>query len=474
MGVHLVLENMDEMRKDRIKNADDFLVTKHTTIRKEMKNRGEDTIYSSKYGTSWDDKDAFQELYSCECGATSGKFKQGVVCTAECKKEVKYTGNNIEVTGWLVLEDAKLIHPNIYAYLESIIGKDELLDIVKSPMADINGHMVISEGFQRMGMTRFTEEWKSVLDYYIKKKPNKRPQYEYIVQNKDKMFTSSIPVFSLVLRPVHSSNVVYSSKANDYYNPLSKDVKDFNTKRSLMTFLEREDKLEEIQLYFNKVYDYCLKSIASKEGHIRSNNMGARFNSSTRTVIVPLGEGCDIDEIEIPYISFLEVYKLEIISILKRVRAITHNSALKIWRKAKFEFSKEVYNIMMMMIKKTEGGVKYLINRNPSIRYGSILMMRIRHVEPILENYVMKIPLQVLIELNADFDGDALNGMGIKSKDILQALEVNNPKYNMVISRNNGLLANDSFLIKDQVTILSDLCNLPYMLQKKKEIENSK
>lgn len=471
MGVHLVLENMDKMRQHRIKNADDFVVKVHTTIKKEMKNRGEDSIYSKRYGTSWEDKDAFQELYSCYCGTTYGKFKQGVICP-ECKQVVKYTGNNIDVTGWLVLEDAKLIHPNIYAYLESIIGKDELADIIKSPMADLNGHMVINEGFSRMGMTRFVNEWKKVLDFYIKKKPNKRPQYDYILEHKDKIFTSSIPVFSLVLRPIHASNVIYSSKANDYYNPLSKNVKDFNSKVSLMTFLEREDKLEEIQMYFNKVYDYCLKAIASKEGQIRANMMGARFNSSTRTVIVPLGDGCDIDEIELPYLAFLEVYKLEIISILKRVRGITHNEALKIWRNATFEFSKEVYNIIMMMIKKSKGGVKYIINRNPSIRYGSILTMRVRYVEPKIDNYVMKIPLQVLPFLNADFDGDALNGISIKSRDILEALEVNNPKYNMVISRNNGLLSTDAFLIKDQVTIISDLCNMPYMLQKQKEEKN--
>ncbi|MGL5712862.1 MAG: hypothetical protein ACRCXX_04000 [Cetobacterium sp.] len=468
MAVYAVLKNLDDWCDQRVSSGVDFMITKHTTIKKELKNRGEDTIYSKRYGTSWEDHDAFQELYSCYCGDIRGKFKTGVVCP-RCHDRVKYTGNDVNTTGWLRIEGSKIFHPNLYAYLESIIGKDEIANIIKSPMADINGHIVMpTTGYHKIGMSEFVKRWKEILEYYVKKKPNKKHLFEHVIKNKDMLLTSSIPVFSLIMRPIHASNAIFSSPANTIYNVLSKDVREFNSKK-FMTFLEKEDKLEEIQLYFNQIYGYCLKSIAQKEGHIRSSMMGARFNSSTRTVIVPLDDGCDIDEIELPYLAFLEVYKLEIIGFLKSTRNIRHNEALRIWKDATFEFSQEVYNIIMSMIKNTEGGVKYVINRNPSIRYGSILLMRVRFVEPNIDNYVMKIPLQVLAFLNADFDGDALNGISIKSKDILEALEVNNPKYAMVISRNNGLLSADAFLIKDQVTILSDLCNLPYRIARQRK-----
>ena len=473
MRMQLMVRNLDQLRDERVAAGIDFIIDEYTTIKKELKNRGGSNIYSKRYGTSWEDNDAFQELYSCECGHLKGKFMTDAICP-HCNTPVKYTGNDVNITGWLVLEGAKIIHPNLYAFLESVIGKKILPDILKSPRADVNGHMVIGEGYKNMGMTEFCKRWKEVAEYYLRKKgsnnANKKAQYEFLLEHEDMVLTSSIPVFSLIMRPIHSSNTIFSNKANNLYNVLSKDVIEFNSKK-LMTFLEKEDKLEEIQNYFNQLYQYAMQSIMTKEGHIRANMLGARFNSSTRTVIVPLGDGCDIDEIELPYLAFLEVYKLEIINIIKATRCISHNEALKIWKDATFEFSKEVYNIIMLMIKNTEGGVKYIINRNPSLRYGSILTMRVRYVEPDINNYVMKLPLQVLGFLNADFDGDAMNGISIKSNDILKELEVHNPKYNMVISRNNGLLASESFLIKDQVAIISDLGNYPYMLERRKAMQ---
>ena len=60
-----------------------------------------------------------------------------------------------------------------------------------------------------------------------------------------------------------------------------------------------------------------LDAVKSKSGIIRNQICGTRINFSARNIISPARAGIKIDEIVLPYLTFLELYKFEIISILK-------------------------------------------------------------------------------------------------------------------------------------------------------------
>ena len=59
------------------------------------------------------------------------------------------------------------------------------------------------------------------------------------------------------------------------------------------------------------------------------------------------------------------------------------------------------------------------------------------------------------------FDGDILNIISLKTKSIEKAYDkIFNPKYNMFISRNDGLFNSDFNLFKDQLIGLYEFNNI--------------
>ena len=57
---------------------------------------------------------------------------------------------------------------------------------------------------------------------------------------------------------------------------------------------------------------------------------------------------------------------------------------------------------MKYILKNTKGGVKVLINRNPSISYGSILSMNVADIKTDYSDLTMSIPINVLQFLAGD------------------------------------------------------------------------
>jgi len=82
-----------------------------------------------------------------------------------------------------------------------------------------------------------------------------------------------------------------------------------------------------------------------------------------------------------------------------KVDGITLSKAYNIWSRANV-FNTKVYEIMKHMIDKDK--VKVLINRNPTLNFYSMLLMKIRNIIPSDSDYNMGTPLGILRGLNAD------------------------------------------------------------------------
>ena len=86
-----------------------------------------------------------------------------------------------------------------------------------------------------------------------------------------------------------------------------------------------------------------------------------------------------------------------------RTYSITYADAYKKWYKAQIQFSQIVYDIIDGLIKDSEEGLPVIINRNPTINYGSVLSMKCIGIN---KDFTMSIPLAILKKMGADFDGD--------------------------------------------------------------------
>ena len=102
----------------------------------------------------------------------------------------------------------------------------------------------------------------------------------------------------------------------------------------------------------------------------------------------------------------MELYKLPLINLIVRTEGITHLEAKAYLNKNNNRFVKRIYNYMNELIKNTKGGIKAILNRNPSISVYSIGIMTIVGVTADPENYTMSVSNLILAGLGADYDGD--------------------------------------------------------------------
>jgi hypothetical protein len=92
---------------------------------------------------------------------------------------------------------------------------------------------------------------------------------------------------------------------------------------------------------------------------------------------------------------------------------ISENEAYDQWFRATINYSPKMYEVMMYLVKKRKPRV--VINRNPTINYGSMLAMKVVAItNEYKDNFTMSLPIQILRVLNADFDGDILNIISLK------------------------------------------------------------
>ena len=160
------------------------------------------------------------------------------------------------------------------------------------------------------------------------------------------VFTDKIPVISTILRPaVRTADGLKLDVLNSTYVRLIKNVKLLNSNVSELELI-RNSTLEIIQAEYFQLSEEILNNIKGKDGLIRNQICGTRIDFSARNIITPLKAGFGMNEVVMPYITFLELYKFEIINILHKVKNISIREAEIMHFNAKLNFNREIYLIM--------------------------------------------------------------------------------------------------------------------------------
>jgi len=460
--------NLDERRKQSIISGKGFIISNpQSTLKKDMKDPN--SIFSSKFGQTLQDVNPFGDRYKCECGYLTSRINHDIECPI-CHKKVKYIDDDFGIFGWIVLKDPYyIIHPNLYKSMEYLIGGGKFdgkngsrLDNILKPVEqkDEDGHTIgigglpngkqipADQPFYGIGILEFKERFEEIMDYYLKKNPNKKDYYDDIIENKDNIFTQSVPVYTTHLRPFKIDGVSFHFEGvNAIYNMISK-LSSYINKDDLKMFRKKKTKnqlLYDMHIKYLKLYGELEEVLAGKKGTLRSV-FGGRYNFSSRNVIVP-NETLRIDEVTMPYAAMVELLQQTIINILHKTYNITYNDAYNIWAKAQLVRDDRVWQIIEGLIKDSGRGIPVIINRNPTIQYGSLLQM---YVVGITDTYTLALPLQILPLIAGDFDGDVLNVLYIINESFKQqAIKILNPRNAMYISRNDGKMNPDVNHTKD-------------------------
>lgn len=470
--VRLVFRNWDDMCSDSIGEHGGFRITEkgRSDLDEEP---GMYSIHSPMYGTTYLDEHAYEDQWSCECGELTGHNYKGKICP-KCKKVVQYVDVNMETTGWIILDNHVVINPIFYKKLQYFIRANELDSIlnykdVKEREQWREQHPEVGP-YYGIGISEFAERFDEIMNYYygieVKKTSKKKDIFFEIMIQKSAVFAHSIPVYSTHLRPfvVKNEEINYSDDdklykriytnhtlLNDRYELDVKNKvreKTYERTHKGQAHLRAEGILYAIQKDIDALWNFNFNAINKKEGWIVEKVIAGRLDFTARNVIVS-DKDLMPDEISLGYMTFLELYKMEITSILTHMYGISYPVARKRVKQASIEYDDQIYKIMMYMVEKR--GCYCLINRNPTINYGSQMAMRIAYVNPSMTDFCMALPELVLQAFNADFDGDVMNIMSLKPEDIKsEYYEQLNPLNILFISKNDGKYNMEASLFKEE------------------------
>ena len=450
-----------------IQNGKGFTITEPSEFQLDKKTvRSLHGTRSPLYGTDFADEQSFIERYRCECGAIKGAQFEHEVCPI-CNTPVEFVDVNIEFTGWLTLGNKFILSPYYYQLIGSAIGKSTLQDIViAKKKVDRDGHVSNATNedtndkpkspFSRIGVAEFRERFDEIMGYFLnkkKKQPNKVSQINHIIEEKDQVFVSKIPVYSTLLRPQsQTADTLFFNKIDKEIEPL------FNLIEKLKTATDIDEYyyLSRIQLRVNTLWDKNFDLINGKDGFIRDQVLGGGLNYVTRNVVVP-DKNLRADEVTISYHAFRILFKDKIVHYLMLTCGMTLSAALQKWYEGHV-FDPQIYEVMQTIVYKEQSAM--LLNRNPTLNYYSMLLMKIKNISKDPDNFTLGIPFFILPGLNADFDGDILNGIAMMNKNIEKAFRKFKPIEYMQVSRDSGKF-NEYFSVpKNQMIDLHYFCVL--------------
>ena len=276
--------NLDEERENDLRTNKGFIISEHQSIKKDIK--APNGIFSTKYGQTLQDMNPYADRHKCECGYLSGRVYKGTRCKI-CNTMVKYIDDDFSYFGWIILKDPYyIIHPNIFKALEFFIGSiklDNMLNIEDSKNQDgysTKKEPTKEEPFKGIGMIDFKIRFEEIMNFYLSKNPDKRDYYTDIMDNKDNIFTQSIPVYTTHLRPfkIDVENFFYEG-TNAIYNMMVKLVSSIN-KDNLRILRKKKPKnqlLYDLQVKYSELYKEMENTLSSKKGSIRGL-FGGRLN----------------------------------------------------------------------------------------------------------------------------------------------------------------------------------------------------
>ena len=411
--------DLDKEKEKDMESGKGFIISEPLDIKKTLSRS--DSIYSEKYMKTLQDPDAYADRYSCDCKELQGKNNEGMICP-RCRTKVKFVGEDFSITGWIPTGKYAIIHPNIYQSLSKYLGQ-QLLESIIQPEIDLdaNGNPIqkyssklvqsqtkrkyrktkLDDTYKGIGLIEFEQKFDEIMEYYHSKfKGKKEDYYKDIMKNREKVFIHNVPVYSTGLRPFKVEGTRFTfEETNAIFNMMAKIAAMIrNDKLSMYNIPKyRNVILWNMQDRYNALYTEVVNICSGKKGIIR-NLIGGRCSFTSRSVIVP-DPTLRVNQVTLSYHTLLELLQQTIINILVRTYNIGYNDAYMRFKQAQIVPDQRIRDIIENIIVTSDGGIPVLINRNPTIDYGSIKAMKCIGIN---DNYTMGMPLQVLSSFAAD------------------------------------------------------------------------
>lgn len=385
--------------------------------------RRKNTIYSRRYGiVPGDDKDVLDYMYTCKCEGFRGQIKLGMTCP-DCNTKVEKREYPLNTFGYMILPFKA----------PTILGMQLIADI----MSGNNFNSLINSGAKFRDL--YTDLDNIINDYG---KSNKAEKIKFIKEYKELLFSTHVPVISAKLRPIAISVIGKSEEEPDLVSRINKrdkemeknkkggtkkahkvEISSFNVQftqlsmaienyneciRDNVTDFANNEK-KHIYSILNNIYnDSIQEGFGSKKRIARDGICSIRFPYTSVAVLAPLPDYNEMDSCTIPFGTFRAVFQEEIKYLLINVFGIDKINVNRIININRILTPREK-EMVVKCFDLIENKYIY-INRQPTIDWGSILVLKIREIR---DELVLRVHALTLKELRGDFDGDAPHMVGL-------------------------------------------------------------
>lgn len=438
----LELENLDDEVKRLLSENKTFLI-KTSLNYKEILPADEcvmqDSLFSWKFGILPNHPEHIRErAYSCECGESYGILKDGEECphclSIVVKKEFK-----TDQMAYIPIPE-RLLTPEACLFLSKMMSKDMMNRLVtdKLPFNDL-----------------YTE-YEDILRYCVKKKDQiTQNKLQFALENKEYFFSRYIPVISFKMRfmnisdnmgitkiDTHEVNTPYVQLAS-IANLWKMSTEEYSPLRT------RKLKYDALQL-IHKLHEILIHAYAAGKGKaIRSDVYATRMPYTSISVLTPLTHYYQQDSCTIGIDTFRSLFKNDIKKILldKYTDDLFYvNRILRIDTNLSDDDK-----ALLKRVFKDMGDTYIYINRQPTIAWGSILVIRVREIR---DELVLRLHPNLFARLRADCDGDIII-MVFLAEEIREAFRrklgttYHHINYNCKFNRED--------ILKNDIQILSSL-----------------
>ena len=426
----------------------------------------------------YDGRSEVSTTASCSCGASTENWKLGSYC-ATCKTKVVPTcSNDLEYKWWLHIPEPipPILHPVVYNVMVTCTNAQFMKALI-DPLEDMRKHGLT---YEHVGLDLLHKEFDKIFAEIVtiskqRKRISETGLVEFINTYRDILFIRHIPILDPSMHMIskswdkskHDATLVgifdaikHLSNIHRYRRKLEHgNESDANRRRIELQLFETTAMLQQDIVTY--VGDVCSVKLFQKPGQFRKGNLSTRCHCTFRGVITPITDIHMADEIILPWSIMLSIYRVEIINMLINRKKYKLMDAMRLVHHSVIEHNQVIDDILVTLIKESPGGeLPTLFGRNPSMIIGAIQYRGVRRFYRDPHMHAIGVSPRAVIQYNADFDGDAMNGNSIKEQNARKDWMKIHPVHTLFNGRapkiSNAICPTDQEIMAWNNYILSD------------------
>lgn len=380
----------------------------------------------------------FTFVASCDCKYRQGNYWEGMTCPV-CKTPVvqgiaQFSGQLVHRV-FLEAPDhiPGFLHPVVYTMLTKWLSagkKLNYIDIITNPSLELPRELqgiVLGRGWRYLHDNfDFLMHHFAYVHPTTSKKAHVNTYMAMISKYRHLVFQRYLPVLSSILHPIivsaaSSEDTPEKQKkqqrqdvdaASAYVLQAANTLAYIRYQRSPRTSFVKTEKAvcEAYHAYIQYTRDIIDQKLSKKPSLPRRHMKGSRLHLTYRTVIVPIAGAHSYDELHLPWSVAVNLFRVHILNFLINRYGYSGADAVEMQHAALVKYNPIIHEILNWFIANAAmgPGVRTLFNRNPSLKRGSVQMLRITKIKTDPDDDTIAMSTLVTSDANADFDGRAL------------------------------------------------------------------